>query len=154
MDNWIISITCTFPHEAHMIEGFLNSHGIETVLKDEMTVQVNTAYSNAIGGVKVLVKETDYEKSIEHLKEGGYITDQNIKQEAGTEVLTVEYKRERKNCPFCNSENITIKKKPNNTSFVISVIVSMLLFAVISPVYKSVYKCFDCDKEWKYKRKI
>lgn len=40
-DNWIIAMTCTFPHEAHMIKGYLESRGIETFLKDEMTVQVN-----------------------------------------------------------------------------------------------------------------
>lgn len=153
MDNWKIVITFTFPHEAHMVEGFLNSHGIETFLKDEMTVQVNIAYSNAVGGVKILVKDSDYEQSIKLLKEGGYITDENTQIETEKEVFLVEYTPDNKNCPFCHSENISIKKKPNNISFILSVFMSLFFFAVISPVYKSVYKCFDCEKEWKYKRK-
>jgi hypothetical protein len=67
MENWVIAITCTYPHEAHMIESYLSSHGIETYLKDEMTVQANIAYSNAIGGVKILVSESDYEQSVFNL---------------------------------------------------------------------------------------
>ena len=149
MNNWIIVITSTFPHEAHLIKGYLNSHGIETSLKDEMTVQVNTAYSNAVGGIKILVRASDYDQSIQLLKNGGYITDQAIQGDTDKEVFLVEYTANNKNCPFCNSENIAIKKKPNT----FSVFISLFLFAVIAPVFKSVYKCFDCDKEWKYKRK-
>jgi transposase-like protein len=153
MDNWIIAITCTFPHEAHMIEGYLNSNGIETNLQDEMTVQVNIAYSNAVGGVKILVKETEYARSIQLLKNNGYITDHNAQGRTEKEVYLVEYSKNHKNCPFCNSENIGIKKKPNGVSFIFSLLISLLFFAVIAPIYKSVYKCFDCEKEWKYKKK-
>lgn len=153
MNNWIIVITSTFPHEAHLIEGYLNSFGIETSLKDEMTVQVNIAYSNAIGGIKVLVRTSDYDQSIELLKKGGYITDPTLQGDAERKVYLIEYTAKNKNCPFCNSENIAIKKKPNTFSFVLSAFVSLFLFAVIAPIFGSVYKCFDCDKEWKYKRK-
>lgn len=146
-------MTCTFPHEAYMIEGYLNSYGIETSLKDEMTVQVNIAYSNAVGGVKILVKDSDYDQSIQLLKVGGYINDPNIQTDTDKEVYLVEYSHNHKNCPFCNSENIGIKKKPGTFSFILSAFISLLFFAAISPVYKSVYKCFDCEKEWKYKRK-
>jgi len=153
MNNWIIVITSTFPHEAHMIEGYLNSYGIATSLKDEMTVQVNTAYSNAVGGIKILVNDSEYDKSIQLLKKGGYITDPNTQGDTEKEVFLVEYTSNHKNCPFCNSENITIKKKPNTFSFILSAFISLLLFAVIAPIFKSTYKCFDCEKEWKYKRK-
>lgn len=146
-------MTCTFPHEAHMIEGYLNSYGIETSLKDEMTVQVNIAYSYAVGGVKILVKDSEYDQSMQLLKVGGYINDPNTKTDTEKEVFLVEYSHNHKNCPFCNSENIGIKKKPGTVSFILSAFISLLFFAVISPVYRSVYKCFDCEKEWKYKRK-
>jgi len=152
MNNWIIVITSTFPHEAHLIEGYLNSHGIETSLQDEMTVQVNTAYSNAVGGIKILVRDSEYDQSIQLLKNGGYIADPNISENDEQEVFLVEYSSNHKNCPFCNSENIAIKKKPNTLSFIISSFLSLFLFAVIAPIFKNVYKCFDCDKEWKYKK--
>lgn len=153
MDNWVIAITCTFPHEAHMIESYLDSHGIETFLKDEMTVQVNIAYSNAIGGVKVLVKESDYEKSIVLLKEGGFITDRNEIGNPEDEVIRIEYSKDQKTCPFCHSENIGLKKRPDSISFILSIFISLIFFSVLAPIYKSEYTCFDCDKRWKYKRK-
>jgi len=152
MNNRIIVITTIYPHEAHLIEGFLNSHGIETSLKDEITVQLNTAYSNAVGGIKILVSDSDYDKSIQLLKDGGYITDPGKNEDNDQQVFLVEYTTNHKNCPFCNSDHITIKKKPNTFSFIISLLISLLLFATIAPIYKSIYKCFDCDKEWKYKR--
>lgn len=150
MDNWKIVITKTFPHEAHMIAGYLNSEGINTSLKDEMTVQVNTAYSNAVGGVKVLVRSSDYDRSIQLLKNGGYIINPATTENKEKEVFLIKYTGNKKKCPFCNSENITIKKKPNALSFILSICISLIFFALIAPIYKSVYKCFDCDKEWKY----
>jgi hypothetical protein len=153
MDNWVIVITSTFPHEAYLIEGYLNSHGIETSLKDEMTVQVNTAYSNAVGGVKILVRTSDYDQSIQLLMSAGYITDPDNQRSTDKEVLLVEYTSSNNICPFCNSENVAIKKKPNTFSFIISAFISLFLFAAIAPIFKSVVKCFDCEKEWKYKRK-
>lgn len=51
MDTPAIVITCTFPHEAQMIKSYLESTGIETFLKDELTVHVNNYISNAVGGV-------------------------------------------------------------------------------------------------------
>jgi hypothetical protein len=152
MDNWVIAITCTFPHEAHMIESYLDSHGIETFLKDEMTVQVNIAYSNAVGGVKILVKESDFEKSILLLKEGGYITNENAKVNPDDEVNLVKYSKDQKTCPFCHSENISLKKRPNSISLILSIFISFIFFSVLTPIYKSEYTCFDCYKRWKYNR--
>jgi hypothetical protein len=152
MDNWVIAMTCTFPHEAHIIESYLDSYGIETFLKDEMTVQVNIAYSNAVGGVKILVKEFDYEKSILLLKEGGFITDENTKVNPDDEVILVKYTKDQKTCPFCHSENTGLKKRPNSISLILSIFISFIFFSILAPIYKSEYICFDCNKRWKYKR--
>jgi len=152
-DNWIIVMTCTFPHEAHMVKGYLESRGIETLLKDEMTVQVNIAYSNAVGGIKILVKEPDYDQSIQLLKNGGYIIDDTIKIDKKTEVVLLDNTPDKKSCPFCSSENIGRKKGPNTISFILSSLISLFFTATILPIFRSTYKCFDCEKEWKYKRR-
>jgi hypothetical protein len=76
MDNWITVISFIYPHEAHLAKGKLESEGFEVVIKDELTVQVNNFYSNAIGGVKLLVKESDYENALQLLIESGYIKEQ------------------------------------------------------------------------------
>ncbi len=54
----------TYPHEAYVIRGRLESEGIQTFLKDEMTVQVHNFYSNAVGGVKLQVLTEDVDKAL------------------------------------------------------------------------------------------
>jgi hypothetical protein len=73
MNDWITILTFTFPHEAHLAELTLQSEGIEVLIQDELTVQVNNFYSNAIGGVKLQVQEIDVEKAYQILKDAGYI---------------------------------------------------------------------------------
>lgn len=79
MDNWIIIISFTFPHEAHFAKLKLESEGIEVMIKDELTAQVNNFYSNAIGGVKLLVKESDYKNAWQILLDSGYAEEHKTK---------------------------------------------------------------------------
>ncbi len=76
-DKFITVLTFTYPHELAIIRGRLESEGIECFAQDELTVQVNPFYSNAIGGIKLQVRESDYPKAVEILKEEGYITDRS-----------------------------------------------------------------------------
>lgn len=50
MDTLTTVLSFTYPHEAHLAKGKLESEGIEVFLKDELTTQVNNFYSHAIGG--------------------------------------------------------------------------------------------------------
>jgi hypothetical protein len=65
----LLKILATFNHplEAHVAESYLNDEGIETMLEDEFIIGAFDALSNAIGGVKLLVHEDDYEKGLELL---------------------------------------------------------------------------------------
>jgi hypothetical protein len=143
-ENWLVILTFVYPHEAHMAKVYLESEGIETQIRDELTAQVNNFYSNAIGGVKLLVKESDLAIGIELLKKGGYITDPGF-QEAKIEIVSVQKGFVKDVCPFCKSENISIKRIPN-----ILVVIILFVFRIPFPVFKKSYKCFDCGKEWKY----
>ena len=73
MENFITILTVTYPHELAVIRGRLESEGIESFAKDEMTVSVNPFYSNAIGGIKLQVRESDLDEAMGILKEGGYL---------------------------------------------------------------------------------
>lgn len=77
MKDWITILTFTYPHEAHLAKGKLESEGIEVQITDEMTVQVHNFYSNAIGGVKLSVRETDLQKANKILIDSGYVKLQN-----------------------------------------------------------------------------
>ena len=79
MDNLETVISFTYPHEAHLAKGKLESEGVEVFMKDELTVQVHNFYSNAIGGVKLQVRGSDFETAHRVLVASGYIQEQKDK---------------------------------------------------------------------------
>lgn len=145
MDNWQTVITFTQPHEAHMAKGVLESQGIETLIQDEFTAQVHNFYSNAIGGVKLKIKESNFENGVSVLKDGGYILEDN-EELRETELVEKTAKTNISVCPFCLSENITKNKEANY----LTIIVYFVLGAFF-PIFKRHYICYDCNKLWKYK---
>jgi hypothetical protein len=72
MNDWITILTFTYPQEAYIVKAKLESEGIKSFIKDELTAQVNNLYSNAIGGVKVQVQEIDLDRAFKILKKLGY----------------------------------------------------------------------------------
>jgi hypothetical protein len=143
-ENWLVILTFTYPHEAHMAKVYLESEGIETQIRDELTAQVNNFYSNAIGGVKLLVKESDLADGVELLKKGGFIAESDNRGDK-IEIVNVRKGFVKDVCPFCKSGNISIKRVPN-----ILMVIILFVFMIPFPVFKKSYKCFDCGKEWKY----
>ncbi len=73
MQKWIEIVSFTYPHDAHIAKGHLESEGFLVKMTDELTAQVNPFYSNAIGGVKLHVQESDFEKARKILIESGQI---------------------------------------------------------------------------------
>jgi len=73
MDNWKEIASFTYGYQAHMAKSKLESEEIEAWIKDELNAQVCEAGPNAIGGVKLCVRESDIIRAIHSLKEGGYI---------------------------------------------------------------------------------
>lgn len=55
--------TFTVPEDAHLFRSFLGSRDIGAVVLDENFVQLFWHYSNAIGGVRVVVAETDVDEA-------------------------------------------------------------------------------------------
>jgi len=72
----ITVITFTVPIEAHLSNEFLKANGITTYLKDELVAQIATNNSIAVGGIKIQVREEDYEQAYSLLIEGGYIVEE------------------------------------------------------------------------------
>src|SRR5271170_5735475 len=73
--------------EAQVIQSHLEGSGIETFLPDELTVQNDWLWTNAIGGVRVQVHEEDVERARELLDENPNGGEQP----------------ETKTCPHCSS---------------------------------------------------
>ena len=144
MSNWREAISVTLPSEAHMIQGYLDSEGIVTILKDELTTQVNNLYSNAVGGVKVMVRDEDYDNAQQILENGGYINPEKLQK---IETVYNTTTTDKKICPFCHSENIGKKKNPDVITLILSIILN-----VIFPIFRRTNMCFDCGKEWIFRR--
>lgn len=60
--------TFSTPTEAQLVIARLRSAGIETNLRDELTVTTDWALSNAVGGVKIEVADDDWEAAREILE--------------------------------------------------------------------------------------
>jgi hypothetical protein len=134
------------PQDAYLAKGFLDSEGVESVIKDEFTAQVNNFYSNAIGGVKLQVKESDYENGLLILQKGGYINSDDKKDEINIEILHIDKTTNKKICPFCQSDNIGKKKVPNIFTAI------LLIFSICFPIFKRSCICYDCNKAWIFKK--
>jgi hypothetical protein len=69
--KWVTIYRFTYQHQALTICSKLEAEGIECVLQDQLTTQVMPLYSNALGGIKLQVGESDAARAIEMLKEAG-----------------------------------------------------------------------------------
>lgn len=56
--------TFTTPEEAHLFRMWLATEGVEGFVQDEHFVQLFWYYSQAIGGVRVMVNDTDRDAAI------------------------------------------------------------------------------------------
>ncbi len=54
--------------DAHIALGRLQEHDINCFLQDEYTVTIDPLLSNAIGGIKLMVAESQFERAIETLE--------------------------------------------------------------------------------------
>lgn len=63
-EKWVLLDTFTYMHEYLTLKVKLESEGIETFVKDEMTITIDPLLSNAIGGIKLYIKESDSENAL------------------------------------------------------------------------------------------
>jgi hypothetical protein len=127
-----------------MVQGYLESEGIDTILEDDINTHFNSIYPNALGGVKVLVRDEDLEKALLLLQKGGYL---NSEKNNKIELVKLDKNTKKGECPFCHSDNIGKAKSPDY----IMLIASLILGAFI-PSLRQPNICFDCGKEWKYEK--
>ncbi|NCU05920.1 MAG: DUF2007 domain-containing protein [Chitinophagaceae bacterium] len=107
----------------------LQEEGINCWLKDEHTVTIDPILTNAIGGIKLMVHETQKERAKDLLR------------------TIINKAKENRACPKCGSLNveyIVSNRKPSNW---LSAIVTFFLgsYAMAS---EKVYHCFDCGYEF------
>ena len=63
MENYQLLAVFSYPHELVTVKSLLESEGVDCYVKDELTVQVDNFVSNAIGGIRLLVHESNIERA-------------------------------------------------------------------------------------------
>jgi DNA-directed RNA polymerase subunit M/transcription elongation factor TFIIS len=112
---------------ANIILGRLQSEGVECYLKDETTVTMDPILTNAIGGIKIVVKKENEEAVIEILK---------------------RYEEEYLNaatCPECGTHEFSYIAKPGVTNFFTAI--TTTLFGNYALATDYVYQCGNCGYE-------
>lgn len=67
MSHFVVVAKYSFPHEANIAKMHLEGAGISAFIADEHTVNMQWLYSDAMGGVRLFVSESDVEMALEVL---------------------------------------------------------------------------------------
>jgi hypothetical protein len=122
--------------EALLAKGSLESAGIECVLADDNMVRMDWFYSNAIGGIKLLVKAQD-------AAEAEQVLSQPIPEHFDVPDMGLF---EQPKCPKCGSLDINYRELDPATYF--SLGVTYLGVGVPIPIHRRAWRCHSCKVEW------
>jgi len=115
--------------DAHLLMTRLQSEEIECWLQDENTVTIYPVWTNAVGGIKLLVKKADFQRAAEIFRETENIRTHGIE------------------CPNCKGHNVELVSTPRKASNWFSAIFGFLFVSYAMSVDK-VNHCFDCGFEF------
>ncbi len=127
--KFIIAQVYTNYIDANIIMGRLEEEGINCWLKDENTVTIDPILTNAVGGIKLMVPDSQAERAFELLK---------------------QFRSEQKSilkCSRCGSSNVELVTTPRKASNWIGALIGFLFMSVALSGDK-VYHCFDCGFEF------
>ncbi|HTA83116.1 MAG TPA: hypothetical protein VK783_09290 [Bacteroidia bacterium] len=127
MNNWVTIATFNYAHQAALLKGRIESEGLLCNIKDELIVNTNPLYSNAIGGVKVQVRDCDVQNVIPLLKELGY----NVEADASFEKLVTKVVRFTQKIPVINKYSLERRYT------LLMLAASLFLAAILVVVYYS-----------------
>lgn len=135
--------TFTYPAEAFALMAMLDSEGIENQLFNQNTVNSDPFLSNSIGGVRLMVREEDFEKAkplVEaFLKPAvpNFIPDGPDWQENYDPIQTW--------CPRCEAIPVYAKKFSLGKNFITAAIA-----VLVSPIFvlSRPMKCARCGHSW------
>jgi hypothetical protein len=113
---------------ANIMQGKLEAEGIYCYLADDNTSTIFPVLSNPIGGIKLMVAETDVTKVESILAE----FDSAYKQ-----TLT---------CPQCGSQNVEYISKSNTTNWLSAIFFWLLGNYAIAA--EQTYHCYNCGFEF------
>ena len=123
-----------YTSEAMIFKGKLESEGIEVYMKDNYTIEANPLYSNAMGGVKLYVRNEDLGSTQEILSQ--------------ISEVSLDDNNKPIKCPNCGAEQIAMFTSIKDLKSLISFTFSTLLLGIPFRT-KHKYKCNKCKFEFK-----
>ncbi len=127
--------TYIYSYQAHLDLAKLSDEGIDAIIRDDNIVSIDPVFAQAVGGIKLLVQDLDYDKALEILNTNDY---SNLKNEFREEEISGQRK-----CPNCGSINLFQKG-----SLLVGLIFLLISFIPFT-TKKSMYICLDCSHKWK-----
>lgn len=127
--SYVVLTTFVNYMEAHLCQMHLQEEGINCWLKDENTVTIDPILTNAIGGIKLMVHESQLERA--------------------AELLRIMKNKEHKAapCPNCNSLNVEYIVTNRKAGNWLSALITFVLGDFAMAPHK-LYHCFDCGFEF------
>jgi hypothetical protein len=117
--------------EALLAKGSLDSAGIESALVDDNVVRLDWFWSNAVGGVKLMV---DREEAAE--------AEEVLAQPIPEDFDVAEVGRfEQPRCPQCGSLDVNFREI--DPAAYLTTVVSFPL-----PIHRRAWRCHACDAQW------
>lgn len=127
--------TFSTPWEAQLARARLETEGIHSVIADENFVRLYWALSNAMGGVKLKVREEDAPRAAELLQDRCPIPEI---------YLVTEEDAARPRCPGCRSDNLDFERWSR-----LGFIGSWVILGVPLPIPRRRWICRNCGADWK-----
>ena len=114
---------------ANMTMGLLTENDIKCQMKDEHIVTVDPLLNPAVGGIKLLVEENDFDRAVALMKEAesDYLKDIP--------------------CPKCKSHSLVVEEKTNNPTDFWGRLKNQVLYGQTS-TYSKNYRCTNCKKSF------
>jgi predicted RNA-binding Zn-ribbon protein involved in translation (DUF1610 family) len=122
--------------DAELANSALEAAGIQSFLADANVVGVVWTYSNAVGGIRLMVADEDLEAARSILQ-----TDQSGELELSEAERAVSDR-----CPTCGSLDIVVEKGSRKTA-------ALMLWTILPLwIWRTRARCRNCGNVWKPRR--
>lgn len=128
--KWVVAETYSFPYEAQIAKTQLEAAGIPARIENEHTINMDWLYSNALGGVRLLVPDRYFEQAQALLAQD---FSQELEQEFGLS----------ERCHQCGSTDIKPYTEGKRPAYLVFLLLGFPLFS-----YKHGTKCQQCQHFW------
>ncbi len=124
------------------VKSLLDNENIKYIVTDEQISNILPHYNIATGGMKIKIDESDYCRASELLKNSKI--EINTQNDLPDEVY-IENSNNKKLCPKCKSEDITVIKR--DAKPILSTLLSLIVMLPV-PIRNKYFKCNICNSYW------